>query len=51
MPLDEDVPEFWDTMPANTSSHSVTITAGTAEHTEVQNLFKATCAQTIIKVD
>lgn len=51
IPLDEDMPEFWDTMPANTSSQGVTIKAGTAEHTEVQNLFRATCTQTIIKVD
>ncbi|XP_041806597.1 poly(ADP-ribose) polymerase family member 14-related sequence 1 isoform X2 [Chelmon rostratus] len=48
---DEDMPEFWDTMPANTSSQGVTIKAGTAEHTEVQNLFRATCTQTIIKIE
>lgn len=51
MLLDEDVPEKWDPMPANTSSHAVTINPGTAEHTEVQSLFTATCKQAIIKVD
>lgn len=51
MPLDEDIPEAWDTMPANTSSKAFPIAAGTTEYTEVQNLFRATCPQTIIKVD
>ncbi len=51
MPLDEDVPAHWDAMPANTSSLPVTINPGMPEHTEVQNLFKATCQQAIIKVD
>ena len=50
MPLDEDVPEEWDAMPANTTSHAVTIQAGTAEHNEVLNLFQATCKQAVIKV-
>ncbi|XP_074514233.1 poly(ADP-ribose) polymerase family member 14-related sequence 1 [Sebastes fasciatus] len=48
---DEDMPEHWDTMPANTSCQAVTITAGTAEHTEVLNLFRVTCPQTIIKIE
>ncbi|XP_070770712.1 poly(ADP-ribose) polymerase family member 14-related sequence 1 [Enoplosus armatus] len=48
---DADIPEDWDTMPANTSSYAVTIKAGTAEHTKVLNLFKATCKQTIIKIE
>ena len=51
MPLDEDVPEFWDVMPANTSCLAVPIAAGVAEHTEVLNLFRATCQQNVIKVD
>ncbi|XP_071344165.1 poly(ADP-ribose) polymerase family member 14-related sequence 1 isoform X2 [Trachinotus anak] len=48
---DEDVPEHWETMPANTLCHAVTIKAGTAEYTEVQNLFLATCRRTIIKIE
>lgn len=50
IPLEEEVPEHWDAMPANTSSHAVTIKAGTPEHNEVLNLFQATCKNTIIKV-
>ncbi|XP_076602870.1 poly(ADP-ribose) polymerase family member 14-related sequence 1 isoform X2 [Chaetodon auriga] len=48
---DEDVPEVWDVMPANTSCHGVTIKAGTAEYIEVQNLFRASCAQTITMIE
>ncbi|XP_062288426.1 protein mono-ADP-ribosyltransferase PARP14-like isoform X2 [Scomber scombrus] len=48
---DEDVPEEWDAMPAKTSSHAVTIQAGTAEHNKVLNLFQATCKQTVIKIE
>ncbi|KAE8299582.1 Poly [ADP-ribose] polymerase 14 [Larimichthys crocea] len=48
---DEDVPEFWDTMPPNTSCLAVDIKAGTAEYTEVERLFKATCGQPIIKIE
>ncbi|XP_044073695.1 poly(ADP-ribose) polymerase family member 14-related sequence 1 isoform X2 [Siniperca chuatsi] len=48
---DEDIPEVWDIMPANTSSQAVTIKAGTTEYTEVLNLFQATCQQTIIKIE
>lgn len=51
MPLDEDVPEVWEAMPPNTSSQAFPIKAGTAEYTEVLNLFKATCGQTVTKVD
>ncbi|XP_045909324.1 poly(ADP-ribose) polymerase family member 14-related sequence 1 [Micropterus dolomieu] len=48
---DEDIPEAWDTMPANTSSKAFPLAAGTTEYTEVQNLFRATCPQTIIKIE
>ncbi|KAG8000828.1 Poly [ADP-ribose] polymerase 14 [Nibea albiflora] len=48
---DDDVPEFWDTMPPNTSSLAVDIKAGTAEYTEIEKLFKATCGQPIIKIE
>ncbi|XP_053185151.1 protein mono-ADP-ribosyltransferase PARP14-like [Scomber japonicus] len=48
---DEDVPEDWDAMPPNASSHAVTIDAGTAEHNEVLNLFQATCKRTVIKIE
>lgn len=49
-PLDEDTPEQWDTMPPDSSCQAVLINAGTAEYTEVLNLFQATCGQTVIKV-
>lgn len=45
------MPENWETMPVNTSCQAITMKAGTAEHTQVQSLFQATCVQTIIKVD
>ncbi|KAL6101260.1 parp14 [Pungitius sinensis] len=48
---DEDMPEHWDAMPAGTSCQAVLIKAGTAEHTEVLNLFQATCKQTTIKIE
>ncbi|XP_035860523.1 poly(ADP-ribose) polymerase family member 14-related sequence 1 isoform X2 [Sander lucioperca] len=48
---DEDLPEFWDAMPANTSCQAVPIAAGTTEHTEVLNLFRATCTQNVIKIE
>lgn len=48
---DEEVPEHWDMMPANTTSHSVTIPAGTAEYDEVLQLFRASCPQTVIKIE
>ncbi len=50
-PGGEELPEFWATMPANRTSHAVTLAAGTPEYTEVQTLFKTTCTQNIIKVD
>ncbi|XP_034742022.1 poly(ADP-ribose) polymerase family member 14-related sequence 1 isoform X2 [Etheostoma cragini] len=48
---DEDMPEYWDVMPANVSCHAVPIAAGTTEHNEVLNLFQATCKQTVIKIE
>ncbi|XP_035532032.1 poly(ADP-ribose) polymerase family member 14-related sequence 1 isoform X1 [Morone saxatilis] len=47
----EDIPGHWEVMPANTPSHSVTITAGTTEYTEIQTLFQATCKQAITKIE
>lgn len=48
---DEDVPEHWDTMPANTTCHAVTIKAGTGEYNEVLNLFQASCKQIVTKIE
>uniref|UniRef100_A0A3B5AGG8 Poly [ADP-ribose] polymerase n=1 Tax=Stegastes partitus TaxID=144197 RepID=A0A3B5AGG8_9TELE len=48
---DEDVAEQWDTMPDNTTSLAVTITAGTPEHTEILNLFQASCNRTVTKIE
>ncbi|XP_023278825.1 poly [ADP-ribose] polymerase 14-like [Seriola lalandi dorsalis] len=48
---DEDVPEHWDAMPANTLCHAVTIKAGTEEYNEVLKLFQASCNLTVIKIE
>uniref|UniRef100_A0A3P8S937 Poly [ADP-ribose] polymerase n=1 Tax=Amphiprion percula TaxID=161767 RepID=A0A3P8S937_AMPPE len=48
---DEDVPENWNIMPANTTSLAVPINAGTTEHTEILNLFKASCNRTVTKIE
>nr|XP_033473820.1 poly(ADP-ribose) polymerase family member 14-related sequence 1 [Epinephelus lanceolatus] len=48
---DEDTPEHWDAMPPNTSCMAVTIKAGTAEYTEILNLFQASCQRPIIKIE
>uniref|UniRef100_A0A665VAU9 Poly [ADP-ribose] polymerase n=1 Tax=Echeneis naucrates TaxID=173247 RepID=A0A665VAU9_ECHNA len=46
-----DIPEHWEPMPAKTICHPVTIQAGTAEYTEVQNLFQQSCKMTITKIE
>ncbi|XP_026232456.1 poly(ADP-ribose) polymerase family member 14-related sequence 1 isoform X2 [Anabas testudineus] len=48
---DDDIPEHWDAMPANTTCQAITIKAGTGEYDEVQNLFKASCNRTITKIE
>ncbi|XP_059199634.1 poly(ADP-ribose) polymerase family member 14-related sequence 1 isoform X3 [Centropristis striata] len=48
---DEDIPEHWEAMPANTTSHAVTLKAGTPEYKEILTLFQATCPQTPIKIE
>ncbi|KAM8855349.1 poly(ADP-ribose) polymerase family member 14-related sequence 1 [Spinachia spinachia] len=48
---DNDMPEHWDMMPADTPCQAVLIQARTAEHTEVLNLFQATCGQTPFKIE
>lgn len=48
---DEEIPEAWDTMPANTSCLAVPIKAGTPEYTDVESRFRATCGQAIIKIE
>ncbi|KAM9851030.1 poly(ADP-ribose) polymerase family member 14-related sequence 1 [Aulostomus maculatus] len=47
----QDVPEHWDTMPVNTTSLRVDIKSGTTEHTEILNLFQATCKLTVLKIE
>lgn len=49
--LNEEMPENWETMPTNTSCQAIPIKAGTAEYTDVQNVFRATCGLNIVKVD
>ncbi|KAM6978444.1 poly(ADP-ribose) polymerase family member 14-related sequence 1 [Tautogolabrus adspersus] len=48
---DEDIPESWDPIPANKSCLAVTILPGTAEHTEVLTLFKASCQLNVLKIE
>ncbi|XP_023192014.1 poly [ADP-ribose] polymerase 14-like isoform X2 [Xiphophorus maculatus] len=47
----DDVPEFWDAMPAGKTCHAVPILATSSEYAEVVNLFKATCNQTVTKIE
>uniref|UniRef100_UPI003AB08C90 poly(ADP-ribose) polymerase family member 14-related sequence 1 n=1 Tax=Centroberyx gerrardi TaxID=166262 RepID=UPI003AB08C90 len=47
----ESLPQHWDTMPGNAACQALTIQAGTAEYTEVLNLFQATCKRTVIKIE
>lgn len=48
---DEDVPEYWDAMPPNATSHAVALKAGSPEHTEILKLFQATCKRTVTKIE
>lgn len=50
MPTDDDIPEHWETMTVNTTAQAFPIMAGTAEYSEVLNLFQASCNRTITKV-
>ncbi|KAM4561028.1 poly(ADP-ribose) polymerase family member 14-related sequence 1 isoform 1-T1 [Fundulus diaphanus] len=47
----DDVPEFWDTMPAGQTCHAVPIQATSSEYAEVLNLFKATCNRSVTKIE
>ena len=44
------VPKHWEPMPSGTSCHSFTVPPNTPEYNEVEQLFKATVPQNIIKV-
>uniref|UniRef100_UPI0037E7907B poly(ADP-ribose) polymerase family member 14-related sequence 1 isoform X1 n=1 Tax=Semicossyphus pulcher TaxID=241346 RepID=UPI0037E7907B len=48
---DENIPDFWEAMPANVTSKAITIQPGTAEHTEILNLFQASCKLNVIKIE
>ncbi|XP_015226855.1 PREDICTED: poly [ADP-ribose] polymerase 14-like isoform X1 [Cyprinodon variegatus] len=48
---DDDVPEFWDPMPAGQTCHSVPIQATSQEYAEVLNLFQATCKRAVTKIE
>ncbi|XP_069010893.1 poly(ADP-ribose) polymerase family member 14-related sequence 1 isoform X2 [Embiotoca jacksoni] len=48
---DEDEPEHWVPIPANTLIHVVTIAAGTPEHNEILKLFQASCTRTVTKIE
>uniref|UniRef100_A0A3P9Q2X1 Poly [ADP-ribose] polymerase n=1 Tax=Poecilia reticulata TaxID=8081 RepID=A0A3P9Q2X1_POERE len=47
----DDVPEFWDTMPAGKTCHAVPILDVSSEYAEVINLFKGTCNRTVTKIE
>ncbi|KAK6311314.1 hypothetical protein J4Q44_G00169780 [Coregonus suidteri] len=49
-PIDS-LPQLWDAMPANASCHSCLIQPGSPEHNEVLNLFRATCANNVLKIE
>lgn len=51
MSTDENIPNYWEIMPANTPCHTVALAAGTAEYQKVQDVFQATCKQTVISVE
>ncbi|CAJ1078797.1 protein mono-ADP-ribosyltransferase PARP14-like isoform X3 [Xyrichtys novacula] len=46
----EDIPDFWDPMPADKSCLAVTLQPGTPEHKEILSLFQASCKLTVIKI-
>ncbi|XP_029981171.1 protein mono-ADP-ribosyltransferase PARP14-like isoform X2 [Sphaeramia orbicularis] len=45
------IPETWEVMPPSSSTKSFPIAVGTPEYTDIQNLFQATCKQTITKIE
>ncbi|XP_038138809.1 protein mono-ADP-ribosyltransferase PARP14-like [Cyprinodon tularosa] len=47
----DDVPEFWEPMPAGQTCHSVPIQATSPEYAEVLNLFQATCKRAVTKIE
>ncbi|KAM7407781.1 hypothetical protein PAMA_003509 [Pampus argenteus] len=47
----EDVPEEWDIMPANATSHAFTLNPASPEYNEVLKLFQATCNNTVDKIE
>ncbi|CAB1341297.1 unnamed protein product [Coregonus sp. 'balchen'] len=49
-PIDS-LPQLWDAMPANASCHSCLIQPGSPEHNEVLKLFRATCANNVLKIE
>ncbi|KAM7380823.1 hypothetical protein PAMP_004095 [Pampus punctatissimus] len=48
---DEDVPEEWDIMPANATSHAFTLNPASPEYNEVLKMFQATCNNTVDKIE
>ncbi|MED6251548.1 hypothetical protein ATANTOWER_032550 [Ataeniobius toweri] len=47
----DDVPEFWDPMPAGQTCHAVPLQSGSSEYAEILNLFKATCNRAVTKIE
>ncbi|GLD59823.1 extended synaptotagmin-3-like protein [Lates japonicus] len=48
---DEDIPEHWNPMPANTPCLAVPINAGTTEYNEILKMFQASCNRTVITIE
>ncbi|KAM6934529.1 poly(ADP-ribose) polymerase family member 14-related sequence 1 [Xenentodon cancila] len=46
-----EVPDYWSAMPADATCVPFPIQAGTAEHTDVLNLFQASCKRTVTKIE
>ncbi|MEQ2175108.1 hypothetical protein GOODEAATRI_014819 [Goodea atripinnis] len=47
----DDVPEFWEPMPAGQTCHAVPLQSGSSEYAEILNLFKATCNRAVTKIE
>ncbi|XP_007552357.1 poly(ADP-ribose) polymerase family member 14-related sequence 1 isoform X1 [Poecilia formosa] len=47
----DDIPEFWDTMPAGKTCHAVPVQATSSEYQDVLKLFNATCNRAVTKIE
>ncbi|XP_054908738.1 poly(ADP-ribose) polymerase family member 14-related sequence 1 isoform X2 [Poeciliopsis prolifica] len=47
----DDIPEFWDLMPAGKTCHAVPVQATSSEYKDVLKLFNATCPRAVTKIE